>query len=189
MLGRGQWLPGDGGMVDLTRAGQHAPVRADAFTGAHEHGVADDQLGRVDGVLVVARDPGDAAGRQVEQAPHGGLGALRREPLQRPRGREDDDEQRTLAAESFRLLADPTRIKILWALLQGESSVACLAELVGAAPTAVSRHLAKLRLAGLVRGRREGTFVFYSAADEHVRELLAEALRHADHAERGAVRS
>ncbi|MDQ3152253.1 MAG: metalloregulator ArsR/SmtB family transcription factor [Actinomycetota bacterium] len=114
---------------------------------------------------------------------------MRREPLQRARGREDDDEQRALAAESFRLLADPTRIKILWALLQGESSVACLAELVGAAPTAVSRHLAKLRLAGLVRGRREGTFVFYSAADEHVRELLAEALRHADHAERGAVRS
>ena len=73
--------------------------------------------------------------------------------------------------------------------LQGESSVACLAELVGAAPTAVSQHLAKLRLAGLVRGRREGTFVFYSAADEHVRELLAEALRHADHAERGAARS
>src|SRR5881275_415588 len=74
------------------------------------------------------------------------------------------DEQVHLAAESFRLLADPTRIKVLWALLQGESSVACLAELAGAAPTAVSQHLAKLRLAGLVRGRREGTFVYYSAA-------------------------
>ncbi len=99
------------------------------------------------------------------------------------------EEQVYLAAESFRMLADPTRIKILWALLQGESSVACLAELVGAAPTAVSQHLAKLRLAGLARGRREGTFVFYSAADEHVRELLSEALRHADHTERGASRS
>src|SRR5690349_4973635 len=76
-----------------------------------------------------------------------------------------NDEQVHLAAEGFRLLADPTRIKILWALLQGESSVACLAELVGAAPTAVSQHLAKLRLAGLVRGRREGTLVHYSAAD------------------------
>lgn len=61
--------------------------------------------------------------------------------------------------------------------------------LVGAAPTAVSQHLAKLRLAGLVRGRREGTFVCYSAADGHVRELLSEALRHADHAERGAART
>ncbi len=94
------------------------------------------------------------------------------------------EEQAHLAAESFRLLADPTRIKILWALLQGESSVACLAELVGAAPTAVSQHLAKLRLAGLVHGRREGTFVYYSAADVHVQQLLAEALHHADQADR-----
>lgn len=94
------------------------------------------------------------------------------------------DEQVHLAAESFRLLADPTRIKVLWALLQGESSVACLADLAGAAPTAVSQHLAKLRLAGLVKGRREGTFVYYSAADNHVRGLLAQALHHADHVDR-----
>ena len=40
-------------------------------------------------------------------------------------------EQADLAAETFRMLADPTRIKILWALLQGESSVNCLAELAG----------------------------------------------------------
>src|SRR3954453_787531 len=85
------------------------------------------------------------------------------------------DEQVHLAAESFRMLADPTRIKLFWALLQGESSVTCLAELVGANPTVVSQHLAKLRLAGLVKGRREGTFVYYTAADVHVPRLLAEA--------------
>ncbi|MFD0737524.1 ArsR/SmtB family transcription factor [Planotetraspora mira] len=95
-----------------------------------------------------------------------------------------NEEQVHLAAESLRLLSDPTRMKILWALLQGESSVACLAELVGATPTTVSQHLAKLRLAGLVKGRREGTFVYYSAADVHVRRLLDEALFHADHADR-----
>src|SRR3954471_9574519 len=94
------------------------------------------------------------------------------------------EEQVHLAAETFRLLADPTRMKILWALLQGESSVACLAEIVGAAPTAVSQHLAKLRLSGLVKGRREGTFVYYSAADVHVRRLLDQALFHADHLDR-----
>jgi DNA-binding transcriptional ArsR family regulator len=82
-----------------------------------------------------------------------------------------------------RLLAAPTRSKLPSALLQGESSVACLAELVGAPPTAVSQHLAKLRLAGVVRGRRQGTFVHYTAADVHVRRLLAEALYHADHAD------
>lgn len=94
------------------------------------------------------------------------------------------DRQVQLAADSFRLLGDPTRLKILWALLQGESSVTCLADLAGAAPAAVSQHLAKLRLAGLVQGRRQGTFVYYRAANSHVRTLLAEALFHADHAER-----
>lgn len=97
------------------------------------------------------------------------------------------EEQAHLAAESFRLLADPTRVKILWALLQGESSVACLGELVGASPTVVSQHLAKLRLAGLVKGRREGTFVYYKAADVHVRRLLAEALFHAEHSDLDTV--
>ena len=53
-----------------------------------------------------------------------------------------------------------------------------------AAPTAVSQHLARLRLAGLVKGRREGTFVYYSAAADHVRRLLDQALFHADHLDR-----
>ncbi|MGH9306516.1 MAG: ArsR/SmtB family transcription factor [Acidimicrobiales bacterium] len=91
------------------------------------------------------------------------------------------DDQVVLASDGFRLLADPTRIKILWALLQGESSVSCLAELVGTSPTAVSQHLSKLRLSKLVKVRREGTFAYYSAADDHVARLLAEALFHADH--------
>lgn len=93
-----------------------------------------------------------------------------------PDFRMPDDEQVHLAADAFRLLSDPTRIKILWALSQGETSVACLAELVDAAPTAVSQHLSKLRLAGLVRGRRQGTYVYYSAEDAQVQRLLAEAL-------------
>ncbi|RTL66531.1 MAG: ArsR family transcriptional regulator [Pseudonocardiaceae bacterium] len=87
----------------------------------------------------------------------------------------DPDDVRR-AADSLRLLADATRIKILYALLQGETNVACLAELVGSQPAAVSQHLAKLRLAGLVEGRREGTFVYYTAPDERVRRLLTEAL-------------
>lgn len=89
--------------------------------------------------------------------------------------------QVSVASDAFRLLSDPTRIKLLWALLQGESSVTALAELVGASPTAVSQHLSKLRWAKLVRVRREGTFAYYSAADDHVARLLAEALYHADH--------
>jgi DNA-binding transcriptional ArsR family regulator len=90
--------------------------------------------------------------------------------------------QVSVASDAFRLLSDPTRIKLLWALLQRESSVSSLADLVGASPTAVSQHLSKLRWAKLVRVRREGTFAYYSAAaDDHVARLLAEALYHADH--------
>ncbi|CAB4924135.1 unannotated protein [freshwater metagenome] len=92
------------------------------------------------------------------------------------------DDQVDLAVEAFRMLADRKRIKILWALLHGESSVNDLAEVVGATSSAVSQHLAKLRLAGLVQVRREGTFAYYTAADEHVHRLLDEALFHADHA-------
>ena len=91
------------------------------------------------------------------------------------------EAQVSVTSDAFRLLSDPTRIRLLWALLQGESSVSCLAELVGASPTAVSQHLSKLRWAKLVSVRREGTFAYYSAADGHVAHLLAEALHHADH--------
>lgn len=91
------------------------------------------------------------------------------------------DEQVAFASDGFRMLADPTRLKILWALSQGEASVANLADLVGAAPAAVSQHLAKLRLANLVRVRRSGTYAYYSATDAHVTRLLTEALDHAGH--------
>jgi DNA-binding transcriptional ArsR family regulator len=92
-----------------------------------------------------------------------------------------DDEQARAAADALRMLADPTRLKLMWALLQGEENVACLADLSGARPTAVSQHLAKLRLAGLVTTRREGTFVYYSVADHHLKPLIEQALGHAAH--------
>ena len=56
----------------------------------------------------------------------------------------------------LKLLGDETRLRVIWALLEGEHSVNELAELVSAQPAAVSQHLAKLRLARLVRSRREG---------------------------------
>lgn len=90
-----------------------------------------------------------------------------------------------MAAETLQLLGDPTRLKVLWALLQGEQSVNELARLVDAQPPAVSQHLAKLRLARLVRSRREGTRIFYVADDVHVHQLLREALYHADHVVQG----
>lgn len=66
------------------------------------------------------------------------------------------------AAAAFKLLADSTRLRIVWALLHGEHSVNELADHVGARPPAVSQHLSKLRLAGLVEVRRDGNRLFYS---------------------------
>ncbi len=90
------------------------------------------------------------------------------------------DEFRS-AVGMLKLLADETRLRVIWALLEGEHSVNELAELVGAQPAAVSQHLAKLRLARLVRSRREGTRIFYVVDDAHVRRLVEEVLTHADH--------
>jgi DNA-binding transcriptional ArsR family regulator len=85
------------------------------------------------------------------------------------------------ATATLKLLADRTRLHVVWALLHGEHSVGELAEHVGAATTAVSQHLAKLRLAHLVTTRREGNRIFYAAENEHVWRLVTEALFHADH--------
>lgn len=94
---------------------------------------------------------------------------------------EPSDDQVALAVDTLKLLADPTRVRILWALLHGEHSVGQLAEHVGASATSVSQHLAKLRLSRLVRTRRAGTFVYYLADNEHVHRLLEEALFHTSH--------
>lgn len=91
------------------------------------------------------------------------------------------DEQVTLAVEVFRLLADVTRVQLLRALADGELSVNELAEAVGKRNGAVSQHLAKLRMARLVTTRRLGTQVLYQVANEHVTQLVADALRHSEH--------
>ena len=92
-----------------------------------------------------------------------------------------DQEDFRSAVGMLKLLGDETRLRVIWALLEGEHPVNELAELVGAQPAAVSQHLAKLRLARLVRSRREGTRIFYVVDDVHVRRLVEEALSHADH--------
>ena len=98
-----------------------------------------------------------------------------------PGVREPDDGQFELAGETFKLLGDVTRLKILWALLHGEHSVTALAAHVGANVPAVSQQLAKLRMARLVRVRREGNHLFYLAENAHVRHLVEQALFHTDH--------
>ncbi|MDD4868286.1 MAG: metalloregulator ArsR/SmtB family transcription factor [Mycobacterium sp.] len=93
-----------------------------------------------------------------------------------------EDDQVGLIVEVFRMLADATRIRLLWALADGELSVNDLAERVGKPAPSVSQHLAKLRMARLVRTRRAGTTIFYSLENEHVRELVLDAVFNAEHA-------
>ncbi|MCQ4081206.1 metalloregulator ArsR/SmtB family transcription factor [Streptomyces sp. RB6PN25] len=72
------------------------------------------------------------------------------------------------AAASFGLLASAARLHIVWVLSQGECDVSTLAQRVGGALPAVSQHLAKLKLAGLVRSRREGRRQVYLVDDPQV---------------------
>ncbi|PZG93383.1 transcriptional regulator [Streptomyces sp. NTH33] len=72
------------------------------------------------------------------------------------------------AAAAFGLLASSARLHLMWALAQGESDVTHLADRVGGALPAVSQHLAKLKLAGLVRSRREGRRQVYYVDDPDI---------------------
>ncbi|GAA2420059.1 metalloregulator ArsR/SmtB family transcription factor [Mycolicibacterium llatzerense] len=92
------------------------------------------------------------------------------------------DDQVRLVVEVFRMLADPTRVHLLWALSASELSVNELAERVGKPAPSVSQHLAKLRMARLVQTRRAGTTIFYSLENEHIRQLVVDAVHNAEHA-------
>jgi DNA-binding transcriptional ArsR family regulator len=94
---------------------------------------------------------------------------------------EPSAEDVDVVVEVFRMLADATRVRLLWELRNGELPVAELASRVGKPAPAVSQHLAKLRLARLVHTRRQGNQVFYRAENEHVMQLVTDAVHHADH--------
>lgn len=92
------------------------------------------------------------------------------------------DEQVDLAVEIFRMLADATRIKLLWTLRDGERTVASLTNAVGKPQALVSQHLAKLRMARLVTTRRQGSHVYYRLANDHVSRLVSDAIHNVEHA-------
>ncbi|MDY6998293.1 MAG: metalloregulator ArsR/SmtB family transcription factor [Actinomycetota bacterium] len=92
------------------------------------------------------------------------------------------EDQLRLIVEIFRMLADPTRIQVLWALTAAELSVNQLAERVDKPAPSVSQHLAKLRMARLVSTRRAGTTIYYSLENEHIRQLVTDAVFNAEHA-------
>ncbi|MGW7406618.1 ArsR/SmtB family transcription factor [Streptomyces sp. NPDC054833] len=102
-------------------------------------------------------------------------------PAHHAHSRTPGDEQFALAADLLALLGDRTRLTLLHALTAGEADVTTLTQACDAARPAVSQHLARLRLAGLVNTRKEGRRVVYSLSDGHLRRLVDEALKVADH--------
>lgn len=83
-----------------------------------------------------------------------------------------------ILAETFRLLGDPTRLRILLHCLSGAQSVGEIADSLALSQSLVSHHLRLLRGARLVRGERRARQVFYVLADEHVSTMLADMASH-----------
>ena len=93
-----------------------------------------------------------------------------------------DEEEVSDMAETFKVLADPTRIKILYALRCKELCVCDLAVTLEMKTSAVSHQLRLLKGARLVKSRREGKNICYMLDDEHVEALFAKTREHIQHA-------
>lgn len=92
-----------------------------------------------------------------------------------------DEETLFIVSQTFKALSDPTRIRILNLLCTGEHSVTDIAETLNLSQSSVSHQLRFLKNLRLVKYRREGTTLFYSENDDHVMNLLKQAIEHASH--------
>ena len=88
------------------------------------------------------------------------------------------DDRAPELADLFRLLGDPSRLRIVIACLDARVAVSDIAQRLGLSLSLVSHHLRLLRAARLVRGLREGKQVFYQVADHHVRGMITDMLEH-----------
>lgn len=86
----------------------------------------------------------------------------------------------TALAETFKILGDPTRVRIAFALAREELCVCDLANLLGISQSATSHSLRALRQMNLVKFRKEGKIAYYSLDDEHIGSLLDEGFRHVE---------
>ncbi|MGM9923514.1 MAG: ArsR/SmtB family transcription factor [Bacillus sp. (in: firmicutes)] len=95
--------------------------------------------------------------------------------------KELDEETLFLVTQTFKALSDPTRLRILYLLFQGEHSVNEIAEKLSLVQSTVSHQLRFLKNLRLVKFRREGTTLFYSHDDEHVMSIIAQTIDHSNH--------
>ncbi|MGZ4951925.1 MAG: ArsR/SmtB family transcription factor [Halobacteriota archaeon] len=104
---------------------------------------------------------------------------INKEAVDAVRARMLDDQLVEDAAEVFRVLGDPTRMRLLYALAQRELCVCDLSAVLDMTQSAISHQLRVLRSARLVRHRKVGKIVYYSLADAHVVQLMEIGVDHA----------
>jgi len=92
-----------------------------------------------------------------------------------------DEETLFVVSQTFKALSDPTRIRILNLLCTDEHSVNDIAEILDLGQSTVSHQLRFLKNLRLVKFRREGTTLYYSKDDDHIMNLLKQAIEHAAH--------
>ena len=93
----------------------------------------------------------------------------------------NDIPDMTNLAELFKVLADETRVKVVYLLSKEELCVCDIAALLNSTVSNISHHLRVLRTAHLVKFRREGKQVYYSLDDEHVVHIIREGFEHVNH--------
>lgn len=107
------------------------------------------------------------------------------EAVTKARAAAPPDDLLTLVVETVQALGDPTRARIMYALLQGKLCVRDLAIVAGVSESATSHQLRLLKGRRLVKSRRDGTIIYYALDDHHIGALIKEAEYHADHVRQG----
>ena len=88
------------------------------------------------------------------------------------------EDQTTELADMFRLMSDPSRLRIILACLETPVSVGDMANQLGLSASLVSHHLRLLRAGRLIQAERRGNRVFYLITDEHIRRVLSDMVDH-----------
>lgn len=105
-------------------------------------------------------------------------GVIHEDAVRLVKSRMPEEENLYDLAELFKVFGDSTRIKILCALAESELCVCDIAALFNMTQSAISHQLRVLKQASLVKSRKDGKIVYYSLADDHVRQIFDQGLSH-----------
>jgi len=104
--------------------------------------------------------------------------AIHEDVVERVRDAMPDSNDFYNLANLYKMFADSTRVRILWALSREEMCVCDLAVLLGMTKSAISHQLKSLRLTNLVKYDKQGKIVYYSLADDHIKDIFEKGFEH-----------